>query len=603
MELFRRKQKVIFWIVTLIIVPSFVLVWGVRGGGPGNSSLPDFEMGKVNGKSFTYNEYEAFSKRIQAALGGMHFQFTGAPGVNTPTEDLWKMFFTYALLQDAEKAGATASDLQIGTYLENQHPTLMAHKGDRQALERAVNALCSQMQLSRQDFLRGVREWQTIANYLDADSNLAAVNESTIFTFYSLNKSEIGVKRVQVLETEDIKNQAKKDVMEKPAADLESDVRAYVSAHSTERRYRDPSTWRLSYLFIPNGPDTSVREPSDTDIQDFYDSNKTYLYSNKPLEEVRDQVKAAVRKTEIERQTLRNFQFDVDPQLRAQTQLDPAELVKLTQLAKYGAVSGDTGSELLPPAEVIKKLPAGTDLVFRTLLEDMDDRFSPAEKATFLEQWKKGYILDTPPFKAETGYFRIRLIDYQPSTPSAVNDADGKIIPGIFETAVTDMVNERVSEIVSERAAEVEQKLRALMQAREKGETAPDADMAAQFDALTTEYIPYMELDEPRFALGRLIVGDLLGPLPIDNGREIVVLVERRIPDLKAYEAETAAVKSQLRQNVAGFYQGGIGFTYTVNGPSAVIQPSPTAMGALATRFNNGQIVINPELLRNENEG
>ena len=612
MDLFRRKQKLIFWIVTLIIVPSFVLVWGVGdiGGGPDNS-MAGYEMGKVDGKSITFQEYESFRKRIGAALGGEPYRFVGVPGFNTQSEDLWKYVFTLALLRDAEKAGIGASDLQVGTYIRNYHPTLKAHKGNEQALDRAVASLCAQMEITRTDFLRGVREWLAIGNYLDADANLAATNATTAFAFYSLNQAECVVKRVRVLETDAIREQAKKDVTEKPAEELERAVREYVAQHSTDRRYRNSSGWRFAWLFTPFATESAVREPSEDEINDYYEQMKRTLYNGQPLEEVRDQVLQALNRINRERQVLRNFNFDIDPQIRSQAKLDPAELVKLTPLAKYGVTAGDTGAEPLSPAEVIAKLPEGAAGALAAALEDLDDRAVPAERDALIAQWKEGYLPDhalfREPFRADNGYFRLRLVDYRPSTPIDINDADGNIKPEILEIAVADMIGERAAGIVEERAAEMERKLYALIDARDKGGEIPDADIAESFDALPTETIAYMNLNNADFALGRLEVGGLLGPLPFtdgaQSGQEIIALVGRRVPDRAAFDALPEQDRNYYLQQTANAFRGGMTYDFSLGFPILTIQPSPTAMGAIAHRFNQGQILVNPELLDTPNEG
>ncbi len=607
MELFRRKQKLIFWIVTLIIVPSFVIVWGTGGLSRWDRQQgQEFEVGTVDGKKLKYHEFENFRKRIQAAVGGVPLQFAGAPGRGTPAEELYKYIFTYAILQDAEKAGSRASELQVGTYLENGHPTLAAayKKDDPKSMDRAVDTMCRQMQLSRQDFLQGVREWQTIGNYVIADANLAAVNDDTVFTFYAFNRAQCVIKRIRLVATDSIKEQARKDIMERPADELQEQIRVYAAGKSAETRYRTPSAWRFAYLLEPFVPETAVRQPTEDEINAQYEAGKTYLYKDAPLDEVRDRIKSELLHVEIERQTLRNFTVDIDPQLRGQAaNLTLDELVKLTPIAKFGVTAGTTGDELLEIPELAKKLPPGSDAEIRVILESLDAEAGQM-RDTFMKEWKDAFNLGLRPFKADTGYYRLRLLDYRPSAPAPIDGPDGKVRPEIFELAVSDMIADRVDELVEQQALDMEKRLRQYSEAKETGKEV-DANMTKELDALPAETLTYQQIADRHYEIGRLVVGDLYGPAPFEDGtasgQEIILLVDRRVPSRADFEAETADVKARFRQMALTNYRGNYGFTYTMSGPNAVIQPSPVIMGSIADRFNKREISINPELLRSFN--
>lgn len=603
MELFRKNQKLVFYILTPIIILAFV-VWGV-GDFWGAGSNYSLEIGTVNGKKVTSQEFEAFQKRFQAAIGSnIAFYFNG-PFVGSQHEDLWKYIFTLALLEDAEKAGSRASDLEVGTYLENGHPDISPKfKGDRQALDDAVNALCARHQISRQEFLAGVRDYLGLRNYLADVSDLSVSNDATAYAGYALSKADCVVKRIHVMETDAIREQAKTDVIEKPAAELESRVRAYVAENSRERRYREPSGWRFAYVLVPFVPAASVREPGKKEIEDFFESN-TARFEGKMLGEVEEQIKAELRLAEIERQTMRNYTVDVDPQLRRQGgELELPELLKLTALAKFGAVGNDTGAELLSPADVLKKLPAGADATLRMMLESLGSQTDLEQDEDF-RQWQSGYLLLGRPFRSDEGYFRLRLLEFKPSSPMAVDDADGNIRPEIFELAVADLVGERADELVDQQAARAEEDLRALMAERERNAAAASG-AAAEFAALPVESIPYAKLVEDNSPLLRLSVGELVGPFPYKDpqtgadGRELVALVERRLPSPASFAAEPETVKNRVRQGAAGAFQTGISLSYTMRGPAIVIQPNPAIMGDLLARNLRGEVTVNPLLLREQ---
>ncbi len=602
MDLFRRRQKLIFWSAGIISLPACAL--GRGGSGTfGDNPQRDFEVGQIDGKKFSYAEFEAFRKRIQAAVGGMPLQFAGAPGTGTPSEELWKYTFAYALLKDAEKAGSHASDLQVGTYLDNSHPALAGSRdsGDPQAMERAVDTFCRQMQMSRTEFLRGVREWQTMGNYLVADANLAAVNDDTVYTMYALTRAEVDVKRVRVLPTPEILETARRDVMEKPADDLEADVRTYLLEHSDQRRYREEPQWRFAYVHMPMAAESMTRPATDEEVKAQYESNKGVLYEDLPLEQVEERVRADLARRELERQTLRNFTVDVDPQLRSHADMPLDELSKLAQLAKYGVRAGDTGDTALPTAELVAKLPEGAGNELEPLLTEIDAARLDARDA-MIEEWKDSYSLAMRPVRTEDGYIRLRLLEYIPSRPAELEDADGAVKKDLFDQAVEDMVTARAAELVRERALEVEASLREMLAARQDGRDV-DAETASDFDSLATETIAYTAIPDGSYELGRMTVGEILGPLPFSdlaagaNGQELLVLVDRRVPSREAFDNETPEAKAGVRQMALSNFRGNFGFTYTFTGPAAIIQPSPAIMAGIAERFNRGQIRLNPELL------
>ena len=608
MDLFRKNQKYVFYIVAAIIIPSFVLVWGVDRMGPGGEQSV-FNVGTVNGKEIKSSEFGAFQKRIQAALGGLPLQFNRLPEAGSRAEELSAYLYAYAILQDAQKAGVTASELQVGTYLDNSHPVISPeiNKSDPESKNRAVDNFCRQMQISRADFLQGIRDWQTIGNYIDTDNRLMTVNDETVYAFYSLNKAEVVVKRMRFMENDDLRERAKAEIMAKPADELEREARNYAAGKSGEQRYRTPSKWRFTWILVPFVPASGV-QISDAEIERDYQEGRTYRYGNKPLAEVRDQIVADLTRQEVERQTRRNFTVDVDPQLRAQKDMAPDDLIKLTQVAKHGVTIGDTGPEGLAPADIIKALPEGASLEFGSALEAIDS-FAPAVRESILKELGDGYNLAGPAYRSEIGLYRLHLAEYQPSSAAQLDGPDGKMVPALYETALSDMVGERAAEMALQEAADVEAKILAYTTARQKGEPQPDPEFAEQFENLPTNVIPYLQIADSSYGIGTLPIGDVMAPqLFVDpetgeRGQELVAVVDRRVPSRASFDSEPEDVKNRYRQIALSNFRGGYGVTYTVNGPTAFINPSPSLMGGLLDRYYKGQIRVNMELLQGNGEG
>ncbi len=609
MDLFRRKQKLIFWLVALIIIPSFVLVWGVDSIGSPGQAQGDFPIGTVNGKSVGYAEFEAFQRRIRGALGGLPLTLNGLPDAGSRTEEASKFLFALSLLEDARAAGLAASDLQVGTYLDNSHPVIAyaIDKANPQSREKAVDDFCRSMNLTRAELFQGIRDWQTIGNYIDTDGRLANVNDETVYAFYSLNKAEVVVKRLRVVENEALGAYAKEELLAKPEAELQAEARNYAAGKSNDPRYRTPARWRFAWLLVPFVPEASVRQPTDAEIQAAYDAGKATVHANKPLEEVRAQVVQQLIKDEVERQTLRNVSVDVDPQLRSQQELPPEELVKLTQLAKYGAVAGDTGAEAVPSRDVAAHFPEGVSPEFALALEAVDT--SPAEmRDSIIADLRSGFNLADRPYRSDKGFFRVRLLDYQPSTPALLDGPDGKMNGEVFETALADMVGERAAEMAREQAEETEAKVRELMLARESGQPAPDAEFAAEFDLMPTDTVSYLNIADNNYAMGTLPIGDVLGPHPYvdqsgERGQELIVMMDRRVPGRGTFAAESEEEKDKYRSIALSNYRGSYGVTYGAAGPTAFINPGPSLWGGMLDQFYKGGIRVNPELAGTGDEG
>lgn len=606
MDLFRKKQKLIFWVVTIIIVPSFVVVWGVGGRYANPDSPPVPEVATIDGEPFAFAEFDAFRRRLQAAVGGIPIQIAGLPDADSEDAQIWKYVFAYALLKDAERADTRVSDLQVGTFLD-MHPAAAgaAGKNDPKARDSLVDNFCRQMQISRSEFLRGVREWNAIGNYLSTDASLAAVNDDTVFAFYAMNKAECVVKRIRVPVTEADRATAKAELEAKPSEELDRDVREHIRANANDPKYRKPSAWRLAYVLVPFVPPASITRPGEEEITARYEADKASLYADKTPEEGRELAAASLLREEVERQTLRNLTIDVDPQLREQGgELSLDELGKLTQLAKYGAITGDTGPEALDAEAAVARLPAGSPFSLRFLLEQLDAQREAL--ADTIGEWRRGFNLEGRPVKADAGFFRFRIVDYVPSEPLDIENEEGKVLPAIWETVLTDLAGRRADALATERAAETESRLRALLDARERGEEPPDRETAEEYDALESEVIPYASLPEDRYQLGRLPVGDIFGPEPYTDGpsgtagQELLVMAERRLPTREAFQAESAEERDWYLQRTAGNFRGMASFTFSREGyPVALIQPSPAVMAGLADRFNREAISINQSWLRN----
>lgn len=569
MDLFRRKQKLIFWLVTIIIVPSFVLVWGYSGG-PSDGGGSDPEIATINGQKITYTEFGKLRQRIQAAVGDLPFYVMGT-AENQSIPDLWTYVWASYLLTEAEKAGISSSDLQVGTYLRNIHLGLaQAYKESPDNFDAAVNSYCMRYQISRSEFMRGVREWTTIMNFVQADNNTLVADRETAYAKYAYDRAEFDFKRIRVDPTDTIREQAKTEVMERPAEELEADVREFIASRAEDVKYREPAKWQFDYILMPYNEDSEVAVPTEQEITADYNANRNAQYAGKSLDEARAEVIANLERRERQRQTLRNLSFDVDPALRSNGELSIDEIGKLTPLVKYGVRSGSTGPELHTAVEL------ATDSAFAPLgplveLLNILDNVPAAARATETENWKKGFMVTSNAFPTDKGYLRLRLTEYTPSAPVEINDADGNIKADLLESATADLIFKRIVEITEEKAEGIAEEIRTLITARQAGEEYSE-ETATLVEELPTEMRTYRQLTNTTdFEFGKMGIGEVRGPLivPDADGQQTgswdaLVLTERRIPSRETFDKEPEAVKTQYENEI-------------IQNRAAVIQPNMSA--------------------------
>ena len=605
MDLFRRKQKLIFWIVTIIIVPSFILVWGNRspqGGGGGGG-----ELARINGSWIDFQEFNRFRTRFIAAIGEQPFRVAGAME-NQAIPGLWDILWIYYLADEAERAGIAVSENSIGSYLRQQHPSIaQKYREDPSpaALDKAVSELCARNQITRTEFMRGVREWLAVGRYVELDQNTTIADRDTAYILYAIDRSEFDFKRIRVEPDADIREQARKDVLEKPAADLEAAVRAHIGNRPDDQRFRDPATWRFAYILVPFASDDQAKPATDREMEAQYETYKSALYAGLTFEEARGAVAADLARQERERRTLRNLSVDIDPQLRENGDLDPAELAKLTQFAKHGAKAGDTGPEPLTAVQIATGGPFGPVPELVSLL-DMFDRFPPANRESEAENWKSGtgFLFLGAPMRSESGFLRLRLLAYNPSSPVETDDADGNIKPELFETALADLVAERISGLTLEKAENLQAEVAQFMEARRAGGDAPSG-MAELIDGLPAETRRYREISDPGdYEFGRMAVDEVRGPLAVAAREgpvmswDIVVLTERRVPNRASFAAEPETVWSEYDGRDRSNRSAIVGYAFADNMLVRTLQPSEAMRVAFYDKYIKGEIAINRELQR-----
>ncbi|MDR0362749.1 MAG: SurA N-terminal domain-containing protein [Planctomycetota bacterium] len=597
MDMFRRNQKWVFIIVSIIIIPSFALVWGVGGF----QAHQNVEIAKIGRESLNYRDYERFRLRMRAAMGEMPFYFNGAPDT-AATGDLWAHIWAYSVIKDAEAAGVKASDAIVGTYLQNAHPiTSTAYRNDPSSLEGEVTKICRRLQISRAEFLAGVRDLMTLNSYVNVDNNTVAVTEDSAYRIYALEKAQALFKRIRTPESAGMSEQAKAEFTAKDPEELQTLVRDYILARRDDDRFRDAATWRFSYVLLPYATETAPHVFSEDEIRSFYDQNRA-MFANLPFENVRDIVVEALSANERERTALRNLTIDVDPQLRANGEMSPEELAKLTQLAKYGVKAGTTGESARSAARLAADPLFGPGSEITAALDEIDG-MADEERATTIESWKNGFNLAMRPVKGAEGYLRLKLLDYTPSRPADIDAGDGAVRSDLYEAALSDLVGERVAELALDKAEETASGVRDFIAAAAAG-GFPEGEFADMYRAIPEETLPYSRMmGGTDYEFGKLAVGEVYGPVEYadaasgEKGWELRVLTGRAIPTRDEFDGEAADVKARYQGIIRMDRSGDSGRIDSFVGPVFRIQPTDAMFLTFWDRVGKGEIRVNPDIV------
>lgn len=627
MDIFRRKQKLIFWIVTIIIVPSFVLVWGV-GKSP-FAGFVDPVVAKVGTHSITRSEFFALRQRLQMAAGEVPIVLPGLP-VPEDTADLFGMSCIYALLQQADQASVEAADLMVGTYLRYQHPQISQRWDGKTtaSLDKAVSEFCLRNSVSVSDFVKGVREWLTLQRLLEDDGAAVAVSPDSAYLEYAKRKTEYVLKRLRVSRSPAFAQQAQQEFSAKSADEKAELARKHVSENQGNPKYREPATWRFQYALVPFESALPAGSLTDEMVQSYFNDYKDSKYRGMNFDDIKEQVRADALRDERDRMALRNVRIDLDPQLRKAVRegISIDDLSKQALLAKEGVRIGTTGDKPMTVEELSNLSIFGPNSNLAPFLNAID-MGNPETRNPRIEQWKTAFDSDVWQgisgrndsylVRGAEGYMRLRLLDYAESKPIAIT---GDLPPQILEAAIADLEALRVEELVAERLKEAEKEV---MVAFESAGAAEGSKAKAQeilanikperypYYALT--YLAYMMNPGDQLkamaqakALSNLAVGDFMPPSPYfdmstgETGQEVLVLVDRIVPSRQSFDEEAEAVRMDYVRQAIEERRGSlrVGSVRQNGPPMAVLFIGEAYTIAMLERILSGDIAVYGDLMR-----
>lgn len=537
LQKFRDRQKIIYWLVALIVVPSFVLL-GFSGA---FMSAPPPEVGKYFGKKCTAVDFEQFQRRLYGVNRGRPAYFVRGNPMTGEMQPICSApltaFLLLALIDDASRHGVEICDEEIATFIRAQ----IKYTGKDNAEFRRV----IQQQLDHRSIpLNSIFEYQqAVREILTARKYLALIDNSLIIprafaelqfvqedTEYSYQRVFVGNKEQQA--------SAEKAINDLPETELLSRAEIFIrERQNAQNRHLSPflwekPRWQLEYITLPITP----------------------LAVNPNAEKIdEEQIKTAKENQQTEAREIFKREFGEfmrrkirDSIAQEQTTVAPITLAEINadeRLRKIKLTAGNTGEQLLTTEEIfatdaLKDFSAAAlllnylDMQICRQTDNAKDLASAQEAANnILQPYQKsfrGYPSMTGtgeeiPLQGETGLLNFRVTQYASGAPRRLQNAtaDGmKTDADLLKEVKTALINEAANAQAMQKALEIQIALR-------DGKTVEN---------ITTDKKKFNELNSTGLAkLRGTNVGNVLAPQLVTQpeiGFEVLQLTAIEIPKI-----------------------------------------------------------------------
>ncbi|GHV21336.1 hypothetical protein AGMMS49959_10310 [Planctomycetales bacterium] len=279
LQKFRDRQKLIYWGIAIVVIPSFVLL-GFSGlfMGDGGSQT----VGSAFGKKLSYNEFDQFQRRLFGINHGRPSYF-GALTFNQQFQPITNegvtAYLLYAMTADAKRHGLEVTDEEVGTFIRAQ--VGYAGNDGKEFQDRIKRALTSRAvplddlysyQLAVREHLLARKFLALLDNSLVIPAPLAELQNAQEHSTYT------GKRAVVTFASQ--REAAAAEIAQLDDAALTARAADFIRSHQTAaNRARYPflwnkSRWQLDYVFAPFI--VLGKEPNITDAQiaDYYNANK-----------------------------------------------------------------------------------------------------------------------------------------------------------------------------------------------------------------------------------------------------------------------------------------------------------------------------------------
>lgn len=560
----REKQKLVMWIVIILIVPPFVIYFGApqddRQGGENPTIL------SVLGKKIRLREAQKLQRRLDATGG--RWVYRGARErspysimFQNPSETYYRETgFRLLHAKLAEQSGVDACDQEISDTIRYDG-RFRVWQGDKPGPfdeARFKKYLSNVLRMTPLEYKMAVRTRLALMSFEDMVDGSGLASPFEAYSIWARQHTAF------VHDTVEVKAEAFTDAARESIEDMDTAVVAWMDAHADDPSLRNPSRWRLEYV-AQTFDDIPEPEFGFEEVEDYYkERRKEYdrekVEFPKDIELVRqdmmDDHKRAmavrpVRDTVGELVTAAAAAA-AGPDGETGATLTAEKVMSDPRLAKR-LVSGSTGGtsgELLTPEALLEHPVIGgsPDLEYflrgvasmgdedrEKLLADLSRSFSSMGGISFggADSANRG---GSGVFVGDDAAFRIRVLAFDP----------GSLRDPSTDEEVREMVED---EVVREKALEMAEEylgeLRAELQASADGSAEGDLGGSGAPETVTREKrTPWSSAPE---SLRGALVGEAGEPVRVFGGYRMHILRRREAPSFAEFNRQPAETREQFR--------------------------------------------------------
>lgn len=558
LQKFRDKQKLIYWVVAIIVIPSFILLGFIEylRGGPGKEVI-----GRMGNTKYTWQEFMDFRARLRAVNGGRPIFFT-ISGYQPAFNEQLGEFFAMIFRDEAANYGIDVSDEEIGTFIRMQFGYA---GGDGAELQRMVErAVGSTIRLnSVYEYKMAVREWLCIKKFLEALDNTVLIPQTLAELSYGQEHTTYRYRKL-FIPADQYLEEAKKELGALDKEDILARAKSFVDTHQTDTQ-RDAypflwgaPKWRFDYIIVPLVVPELEPQADDAKLRAHYEANKARFAAEDGSErayelvasEVAEDYRKSVREGNARATIGDEFDRFLTRQIKSAGGTDPNFEITLemigadSRLSGRGLRAGVSGEQALTQEELLKN-PLLENSGIAYFLAGLDYRLrnmTPEKAAEELKTFTRSFRgmrmgNREQPISGRDSLMRVRVLEYVPGGKLALVDADGN-------------VNQPLLDAVKEQLAGQ----LALSKARLKTAEASLVIDGEEFEGnkIAEEVSDYFGLSGNALKLRAAAVGQIIEPHQTmrPQGYEIIKLVGREFPEIA--QADTAKQIKALRYQWQG---------------------------------------------------
>jgi hypothetical protein len=284
LHIFRRHQKVIWAVIAVVVIITFVF-WGSQTGSSGPERLARPSPGRINGKPVAYAEFEqqqrAFCLMYYLRQGQMIDRRRMERQLQAPT---WQRLL---VSRKIEALGIYVPVEDAVTFIQ-QLPTFQGDKGfDTERYRRFVGGILPQWGLDEEEFVSIVRGQLAIDKLQDIIASTAKVTPLDVQQAYNDANEQLSI---AVVEFNATNYTAQVQIADKEIKE---------EFEKSKETYRIPERVKVRYLKFSLDDYMPKVKVTDAEIKERYDKEKEAFTDPKtkqvkPLDAVRDEIRKEI---------------------------------------------------------------------------------------------------------------------------------------------------------------------------------------------------------------------------------------------------------------------------------------------------------------------